>query len=127
MKSMSKVSTRKTKMKATRPTSSRRPARTFDGSSGQPLGSTSTDYVDFGLDSQDPTWSDSSPQGNASASTSPATLPTVAVSATPLSSDLSTTLARVPWWVWALLGLGAGYFIARQYGHKIGRALAPAG
>jgi hypothetical protein len=33
----------------------------------------------------------------------------------------------VPWWAWALLGLVGGYVIARNYGHKIGRALAPAG
>lgn len=108
-----------------------RDARTFDGRTGRVLGDASapaaTDYVDFGLNPSDTGWSDTGAPAGTDAGGSAATLPAVTVSATPLSGGLSATLASVPWWVWVLLGLGGGYFIARQYGHKIGRALAPAG
>lgn len=118
-------------MKATRPTSARRPARTFDGSSGQQLGSSSSDYTSYQLDPlSDPTAAFDLPAGE---NTSPSELanPLPGTSVVPATNApanaLSERLESIPWWVWAMLGLGAGYFIARQYGHKIGRALQPAG
>lgn len=106
-----------------------RARRTFDGKTGQALGG--TDYTSYQLDPlSDPTLAFDLPAGESSG---PAELanPLPGTSVVPATNApanaLSERLKGIPWWVWAMLGLGAGYFIARQYGHKIGRALAPAG
>lgn len=112
-----------------------RPARTFDARTGQVLGSAPSDYVDFQLDPlADPTLAFDT-TGNQSAaglanplpgqSTLPALPPTPTAGAT--ATGQTTGPLGLPWWAWGVLGILGGYFIARQYGHKIGRALQPAG
>lgn len=101
--------------------------RTYDGATGRLLGDASTDYVDFGIDptaAQSSSWGDTGVTGTTDAAGSPAVLPQVTVTATPLGN--ATGPLGLPWWAWGLIGILGGYFIARNYGKHISRGLESA-
>lgn len=89
----------------------RRKPITIDARTGRPLGEATAvtdtgDLTSYALDTSLPVSNQYGP----------------VTSATPLAPSAGPL--GFPWWVWVMLGLGAGYLLARNYGRHISRGLS---
>jgi hypothetical protein len=105
----------------TEPKRPQRASRLYDGKTGKPIaGMGSTAGGTYTVPQSGGTGSTANQPGQEVANLQPVSVSASAPSTVPWYES-------VPWWAWALIGLVGGYVIARNYGHRIGRALAPAG
>src|SRR5487761_1605549 len=102
-----------------------RQRRTFDGTTGRPLATHASDYTDNEVEP-----ANLGELAQVAASGTDASI--TAASAVQRASAPQTVVAvysgpfGIPWWLWALLGIGAGYWLARQFGTSLSHSLARA-
>jgi len=119
------MKTRMTMARETEPKRPRRASRLYDGKTGKPIaGMGSTAGGTYTVPQSGGTGSTANQPGPEVGNLLPVTVSNVPSSSGPAAVPWYES---VPWWAWALIGLVGGYVIARNYGHRIGRALAPAG
>lgn len=97
--------------------------RTFDGATGEHLPGVRPAPSARHVGTLGQT-SSSATAGTTAVATVPAGTPTEVIAVVPQGSV--SALAAIPWWLWLALGIGAGYLIARNYGHRISRQLSNA-